>query len=260
MTALKTLKEPTTMSATAESLRELHELHQRAKAIRDRLTSEPKTVATRRAILDAKRAGVETAKKALQDERVQAKKRETLIQGQQTKSDDLKVKLNQVKKNDEYKAIQNQIAHEQASIAKLEDELLQAYEKIELQAKELGASEADLKKLELEVTELAEKIAASSVDHQAKLKELEAAVIAAEHIIPEDQRERYRRVVKQRSADALAAVENDACTGCYVSVTAQMKNELINAEAMVFCNTCGRILYLADESDHYAGSRQRQRA
>ena len=44
------------MPATAENLRDLHHLHQRAQALRDRLTSGPKTLAARQAALLA-RAG-----------------------------------------------------------------------------------------------------------------------------------------------------------------------------------------------------------
>ena len=43
---------------------------------------------------------------------------------------------------------------------------------------------------------------------KAQLEELEAAILGAEDIIPEDLRERYRRTVKQRGADAMAFVEN----------------------------------------------------
>ena len=52
----------------------------------------------------------------------------------------------------------------------------------------------------------------------------------------------------------MAALEGGACSGCYVSCTAQMVNELINSHHLVFCKTCGRILYLADE-DHSATKR-----
>ena len=47
------------MSATAENLRDLHELHQRAKALRDRLTSGPKTLAARQAALANRQAELE---------------------------------------------------------------------------------------------------------------------------------------------------------------------------------------------------------
>jgi len=102
--------------------------------------------------------------------------------------------------------------------------------------------------------ELADEIAALKADienraaeQKASLVSLDAAIAEAEGFIAEDQIEQYRRNVTQRGADALAAVEGGACSGCYVSVTAQMTNELINGHHLVFCNTCGRILYLAEE-------------
>ncbi len=64
------------------------------------------------------------AKKALQDSKVQLKKHEHSLQSIETKIDDFKVKLNQVKKNEEYKALQNQIAHDNAAKSKIEEEIL----------------------------------------------------------------------------------------------------------------------------------------
>ena len=47
----------------------------------------------------------------------------------------------------------------------------------------------------------------------------------------------------------MAQVEDGACHGCYVAITPQMHNELINGHALVFCKTCGRILYLAEQPE-----------
>ena len=58
---------------------------------------------------------------------MQVKKHEHSLQAAQAKIDDLKVKLNPVKKNEEYKAIQNQIAHDKTSLSKIEDEILEGY-------------------------------------------------------------------------------------------------------------------------------------
>ncbi|MFO0952489.1 MAG: nucleic acid-binding protein [Isosphaeraceae bacterium] len=216
--------------AAASDLRELHTLHQRAKALRDRLTSGPKTVAARQAALATKQAAVEAARKSLQDARVQLKKKEHTVQGVNTKIDDHKVKLNQAKKNDEYKAIQNQIALEKSTVDKLEGEILEEMEKIEEQAKKLAALEAELKTFSTEVESLKQLVDSQAAGQKAQLTELETAIIEAESIIPEDERDRYRRTVKQHGAEALAPVEYDrksqtaACTGCFVSVTAQMMN------------------------------------
>ena len=235
------------MPITASNLRELHQLHQRAKALRDRLTSGPKTLAARQAALAKRKTELEDARKALQDARVQLKKKEHALQGHETKIHDTTVKLNQVKKNDEYKAYQNQIAHEKSAISKLEDEILNAMGVVETQAAALAAQEAEFKAFETEVNTFKSQVESQAQGQQAQLADLEAAIIGAEDVIPELHRERYRRTVKQHGADAMAFLENDACSGCYVSITPQMLNELINGEHITFCKTCGRVLYLPEE-------------
>jgi predicted nucleic acid-binding Zn-ribbon protein len=235
------------MAITAESLQELHRLHQRAKALRDRLAAGPKLLAARQAALANRQASLEAARKALQEAKVHIKTREHQLQGHQTKIDDLKVKLSQAKKNDEYKAIQNQIAHDQAAMGKLEDEILEAYGTTETQAAALAALEAEIASATKEVAALKSEIESQANSQQNQLRELEAAIVDAEYIIPDDHREQYRRVVKRHGADALASLQSEACSGCNVSVTAQMKNELINGVSLCFCKTCGRILYLAEE-------------
>jgi predicted nucleic acid-binding Zn-ribbon protein len=236
-----------TTPAAAADLRELHGLHERAKAIRDRLTSAPKTLAARQALLENRQAELEAARKALLDAKAQVKKRESLVASQQSKIDDLTVKLNTVKKNEEYKAIQNQIAHDKLSISKVEDEILDGMTKLDDQAAALAAQEKDVQSLAADVAKLKTDIESQAEQQKSQLESLETAITEAEEIIPIDQRDQYRRLVKQRAADALAAVEGGACGGCYVSVTAQTLNELINGGRLIFCNTCGRVQYLAEE-------------
>jgi predicted nucleic acid-binding Zn-ribbon protein len=234
------------MAATAENLRDLHHLHQRARALRDRLRSAPKTLAARQAALASRQAELEAARKALQDTKIQLKKHEHSLQGIETKVDDLKVKLNLVKKNEEYKALQNQIAHENTAKAKLEEEILLALEAIESKTAEVAQLEAAVKRVAAETTTIKQQIDEQTLTHKSQLQELEAAITAAETIIPENFRDRYRRIVGRYGADALAACEDGACLGCFTAVTAQMRNDLINNESLTFCLSCGRLLYLAD--------------
>ena len=239
--------------ATASNLRELHQLHQRAKGIRDRLSSGPKTLAAREIALTNRKAALETSKKALQDAKVQLKKKEHTVQSVQAKIDDLKVKLNAVKKNEEYKAIQNQIALDKNTIEKIEGEMLDEMEKLDEQARRVAAEEAEVKTFAGEVAAMKALVESQTAGQRQQLDELESALVDAESVIPEDARERYRRTVKQHGSDAMAAVDYDrksqlgACSGCYVSVTTQALNELINGNHLSFCKTCGRILYLPEE-------------
>src|SRR5262245_29559531 len=157
------------MSASAENLRDLHQLHQRAKALRDRLDSGPKTLASRKAALATRQAALEQAKKALQESKVLYKKDEHSVQSIDTKVNDLKVKLNQVKKNDEYKALQNQIAHENAAKGKIEEEMLLALEAIEARTADMSRLELDVKRFGDDVASLAKQIEEQSAAHQSQL-------------------------------------------------------------------------------------------
>jgi predicted nucleic acid-binding Zn-ribbon protein len=242
--------------ATADSLRELHQLHQRAKALRDRLTSGPKTLAARQAALATRQAALEGSKKSLQDSKVQLKKKEHTVLSLTARMDDLKVKLNTVKKNDEYKAIQNQIALEKNQVDRLEGEMLEDMVRIDEQSTRVSGEEAEVKAFAAEVAALKSQIDSQAAGQRQQLGELETAIVEAESIIPEDVRDRYRRTVKQHGAEAMAPVEYDrkaqlaSCTGCFVSLTTQSLNELLNAHSLSFCKTCGRVLYLPDEEEN----------
>jgi predicted nucleic acid-binding Zn-ribbon protein len=231
------------MPTTAENLRDLHVLHQRARALRDRLSSGPRTLAARQAALSTRQGEVEASRKALQDAKMHVKKHEHSLKGIETKIDDLKVKLNQVKKNDEYRALQNQIAHDNASKGKIEEDILTALEEVETKTAEVARLEAEVKKAAAEVAALQQQIQQQSADHSAQLRELETAITQAEAAIPDDHRDHYRRIVGRYGAEALAACEDGSCHGCYTAVTAQQLNDLINGAHLTFCLSCGRLLY-----------------
>ena len=238
------------MPATAENLRDLHQLHQRAKALRDRLTSGPKTLAARQAALANRQAALEAARKALQDAKVQLKKHEHSLQGHQAKIDDLKVKLNQVKKNEEYKAIQNQIAHDQAADrASSRTRSSRPWSGSRRRPPTLAAEEAEVKKFAAEVAALKEQVESQAGRPAGRSSRSSRPPSSRPRtIIPEDLRERYRRTVKQHGADAMAPVEQRRLLGL-LRLRHRPDDERADQRptTLTFCKTCGRILYLAEE-------------
>jgi predicted nucleic acid-binding Zn-ribbon protein len=245
------------MPATADNLRDLHLLHQRARALRDRLASGPKSLAARQAALATRQTELETARKGLQDAKIQLKKHEHSLQSVDAKIDDLKVKLNQVKKNDEYKALQNQIAHDNSAKSRIEEEILLCYEAIESQTTALAKLEGEAKRSAHEVAALERQIEEQASTHTTQLREIETALAEAENTIPEEFRDRYRRIVSRYGADALAACEDGACHGCFTALTPQMINDLINNVSLSFCLSCGRLLYMAEAEISHTRRRAR---
>ena len=238
---------PAASVAPADALRELHALHERAKQIRDRLAAGPKSLAIRQGVLAKKQVELDAIKKSIRDATVQSDKKEVQLKGMQAKSDELRVKLNAIKKQVEYDAIRNQLANDNLAQSKLSEEILESRIKIEEEVAAQATSDAEFKKLSTEFATLKADIESKAAEQTAQLAKMEQAVKEAEQFIPEESKEQYLRNVKQRGSDAMAAIENSACSGCFVTITSQMMNELINGHRMSFCNTCGRILYLSEE-------------
>lgn len=237
------------MTTTASSLREIHSLHQRAKAIQDRLASHPKTVAARNAIVAKRETTLEQAKKDLQQVKVARGLKETQRKSVLAKIEDFSTKLLSVKKNEEYKAIQNEIALLKSQMAKLDDELIDGELDIDDRGGKIKELEAELAKLKAEMATFLKKFDENKPVDDANLADLSRQIAEAEAIIPIEIRDSYQRVIRQRGADALALVEEGACSGCFMAVTSQMVNDLINCDKLVFCRSCGRVLYMAEETE-----------
>ena len=81
----------------------------------------------------------------------------------------------------------------------------------------------------------------------ADIARLEAELRQSEATLPDDVRELYRRIVRQKGEDALAMVENQFCGGCNQQIPLNMLNQIMLGQP-VFCKTCGRLLYLPEKT------------
>ena len=97
------------------------------------------------------------------------------------------------------------------------------------------------------MTALQQQLDNESIAQKAQLEELEKAIVQAEHVIPEEHRVQYRRIVGRYGPDALAACDEGSCLGCFTSLTPQMVNDLLNGAGLSFCMSCGRLLYHAEK-------------
>jgi predicted nucleic acid-binding Zn-ribbon protein len=126
------------------------------------------------------------------------------------------------------------------------DEILEGFEKVDLFT--LAVKEADKTlasgRLELEKARRAVQDSAASI--AADVQRLEGELAQAEKSLPADLKADYQRVVRSKGADSLAVADDGVCTGCGHQITLNMQNELRLAR-LVFCKSCGRILYLAGE-------------
>jgi predicted nucleic acid-binding Zn-ribbon protein len=233
--------------AQANPLPELHRLHLAIQEVQEEIDRGPRqlkarsnTTATRLADLDAQRQKQKQLKMLADQKALQLKTNEAKLV-------DLKGKLNQAASNREFDIIKGQIEADKVANSVLEDEILETLDKVD-------KSQADVKKLEAEVAaaQAEEKKFSAIVDEkrpglEARLSTLRDELTKAEKDLPDEIRAAYQRLVQAHGASALSPVENATCTSCYVRLTPQNAVS-IEAGAIMFCRTCGRLLYPRKES------------
>jgi predicted nucleic acid-binding Zn-ribbon protein len=228
-------------------LRYLHQLHLRLREVHDQLERGPQQLKAREQFAQQKQDELEAQRQKLKATRVMADQKALQLKSNEAKIQDLKGKLNSASSNREFDIIKSQIEADTVANSVLEDEILDALEKVD-------AAQIAVKKLEEEVAHakaeqarVAAEIAAQEPRLKARAEDLQRDVIAAESILPTEIAAMYRRLVQAHGAGAMAEVEGSICSSCYVNIPPQMVVQLRSGHP-IFCKTCGRLLYLGQES------------
>ncbi len=78
---------------------------------------------------------------------------------------------------------------------------------------------------------------------ELEMARLEIELRNAEQQLPDNIRHAYERSVESKGPDAMSAVEDESCGGCYQMLTLNQYSDL-KLGRMVFCGSRGRLLYL----------------
>ncbi len=233
-------------TVSLDVLRTLHRIHKQLTDLKDRRDRGPRQILAgdagikqREDELNQVREELKTMRKNIDQQQLQMKSNEQKIK-------DLDTKLNTAATNREYQILKDQIAADKMANSVLEDEIIEMMEQIDAFRPKIAEAESVVKTTR-------EKVAAGrkTVESQADsilgdIARLEAELKQSEAELPERIRETYLRLVGKKGEDALAAVVDGACSGCYqqVPVNVQANIRLLQPS---FCRTCGRLLYIAEE-------------
>jgi hypothetical protein len=148
-----------------------------------------------------------------------------------------------VKTNQEYHAIQHEIAHAQGEIKKHEDAILERMVEADDLTATIKAAETELA-TEQKTIEADRK--AMQADHAELQKRLDtlgaerAAIIAA---IDKQVLSTYELAAARRQGIAVAEAKDGICTICHVRLRPQVFNTVRRNDSITQCDSCQRILY-----------------
>lgn len=157
--------------------------------------------------------------------------------------------LNQAKTNKEYAALQHEILGLKADKSRIEDDILKMYEQVEAQASEVkegGKRVTEAQKAAAERRKTVETAIADAVARVERIRK-ERADLAAK--IPPNFLQPYERLLQKADGRAMAPCRNYVCQGCRMSLTANTVNLLLIGDKLVFCQSCGRILFMPENED-----------
>ena len=233
------------MQAELEQLLVLQDRQQKIRQIQ----AEVKTLPLQRQSLEnqlaATAAAVATLKQKGQQLEMDRKRLELDAGTRQESISRLRTQQYETRKNDEFRAMGNEIERYEKEIRLIEDQELDLMEqaeklKVELTDEEKKAS-ASRESIARQMTDLEEKGKAL----ESRLKELTIERSALAEKTDEDILVRFERLFASKGDAAIVALDHEVCTGCHMKVTTQTAHRVKNGKEIVSCEQCGRILYAA---------------
>lgn len=190
---------------------------------------------------------VEAAKLAFQENEVAMKNLELDIQTRRNSIAKLKIQQYETRKNEEFQAMGHDIERYGREIADLEDRELVLMEKGEQLKQALADAQLKLEASQRLVEEELADIGTRRENLTAEKAELLASREAAEREVDSDTLDIYNRLFKSKGGLVIVPLEDGQCKGCHMKVVKSTVVSVKVAKEITHCESCGRILYSADE-------------
>ncbi|MGH9475613.1 MAG: zinc ribbon domain-containing protein [Terriglobales bacterium] len=235
------------MQKNLEILLEVQGREQRLQQLDREIAELPRRVAAIEAKLQGARQARDRARAAQEGEVSERRSVESEIEDLRAKIVKIRSHSSDVKTNQEYKALLDEVAFAEGQIGKHEERLLEIMEQAEALQRATAAAEAELTAQAAEVA-----VESEAAQRRAEADRGEQKTLAGERDALRAQADelwlrRFDRVLRMRK-QALAVVDREACGGCRVRLRPQFLQEMaLQPDRLFVCESCGRILYLEAE-------------
>jgi len=196
--------------------------------------------------LAASAASVAALKSKAQHLEMDRKKLELDAGTRQESINRLKTQQYETRKNDEFRAMGNEIERYENEIRLIEDQELELMDQADKAKVEFAAEEKKASGVRDSVARQMADLDEKQKTLDSRLNELIAERTELSGKIEEDLLSRFERLFASKGDAAVVALEHEVCTGCHMKVTTQTAHRVKNGKEIVSCEQCGRILYAAE--------------
>ncbi|HSP44368.1 MAG TPA: C4-type zinc ribbon domain-containing protein [Chthoniobacterales bacterium] len=231
------------MQAELEQLLVLQNRQQKIRQIQTEMKTIPLQRQSLEAQLAANAAALTAVKSKGQHLEMDRKKLELDAGTRRESINRLKTQQYETRKNDEFRAMGNEIERYEKEIQAIEDQELELMDQAEKLKGEFAIEDK-------KASGARESIARQLADLEEKGKTLEGQLnqLTAERTeiaskVEEELLSRFERLFASKGDAAVVGLEHEVCTGCHMKVTTQTAHRVKNGKEIVSCEQCGRILY-----------------
>jgi predicted nucleic acid-binding Zn-ribbon protein len=155
----------------------------------------------------------------------------------------------QTRKNEEYRALTNEINMCKEEIFKIENREIELMEQAEAAQKEVArATQAATESRKLMEEQLSQ-LTGREQNLKNELAELTTNREELAAAVDEGARARYERLVRNKGESVVVGVQHGVCGGCHMRLPAQVLVTCQAQQELVTCTNCGRILYYSHDMD-----------
>jgi predicted nucleic acid-binding Zn-ribbon protein len=155
----------------------------------------------------------------------------------------------QTKKNDEYRALSNEIENCRKQIFEIENREIECMEQIESAQKQVKAAQAAADHARREMESQVGELDTRERKLKVELAELEAARESAAAAVEDAARHRYQRLFNGKGGRVVVGIQHGVCGGCHMRLPTQVVVQVRGDQEMVTCPNCARILFYTRDMD-----------
>jgi uncharacterized protein len=232
------------MTVEIEQVTRLQSLDKGIADLEREIATLPKHIAQIEKTLDSHLRRLEADRAALAANQKERKQLEDDVKVETQKISKLRDQMLGAKTNEQYRAFQNEITFCETAIRKAEDRNLDLMSESEPLDANVKKAEAALQEEKQQVeSEKARARERTAVD-QKQLDELKTERQQLVAALKKPAYSAYERIRKKwRGGSAVAEAVGGRCSACQILLRPQFFQELRHSEEMMFCESCGRILF-----------------
>jgi predicted nucleic acid-binding Zn-ribbon protein len=197
----------------------------------------------------AAQAGMEAAKTRAKQVESERKELELQVESKKSQIERYALQQFQTKKNEEYRALAQQIETCKSDIVQLEDQQLALMEQAESLQKEAAAAARQADEARKAAEQQLKDLTAREQALRAALGGLESNREQLTEAIDDRVLHQYERLLRHKGDNVVVGIQHGVCGGCHMKFPVQLVVSCQAAKDLVTCPNCGRILYYTPDMD-----------